>query len=225
MESFTRLPEGDTWLMLYNIPEELRLNSKQFEALWNLHPAEYNTVMMYGKPIKTPRWQQSFGRDYYYSGMNHSSISLKKLDVKGNNALKYLRKLKKYTNQHYKSNFDNPKGKYSSALVNWYQDGAHYIGAHSDDETQLVKSSPIYSYSFGQTRTFKITSKRDKGIPTLHTKIPAKERYKLELDLTDGQVLIMGGEFQKYYHHEVPKRSINKIKERRINITFRMFRK
>lgn len=105
---------------------------------------------------------------------------------------------------------DNPVLKeYQQLLINWYQDGDHYIGPHSDDESQLVKNSAIYSFSFGQTRDFVIKSK--------------ELDYKMVLELTNNSLIIMGGEIQKYYTHQVPKRSIKKCPNRRINITSRLF--
>ena len=35
----------------------------------------------------------------------------------------------------------------NAVLLNWYADGAHYMGAHSDDETQLLPNAPIFSVS------------------------------------------------------------------------------
>ena len=50
-------------------------------------------------------------------------------------------------------------------LVNWYQDGDHYIGWHSDDESQLDQTAPIYTISLGATRTFKTREKKTARFP------------------------------------------------------------
>ena len=67
--------------------------------------------------------------------------------------IKYLKKILKWVNKH--SGLS-----YKQILCNWYENGNHYIGPHSDDETQLVKNSAIYSFSFGQERDFVIKSKK-----------------------------------------------------------------
>ena len=99
-------------------------------------------------------------------------------------------------------------GELNGILVNWYQDGEHYISWHSDDESNLDPKSPIYTISLGATRTFKIREKADKKNVT---------NYELE----HNDFLIMGGEFQKYYQHHLPKRK--QCKNSRISITLRKF--
>ena len=59
-------------------------------------------------------------------------------------------------------------GGLNGVLVNWYQDGEHYIGWHSDDVSQLDQDAPIYTISLGATRTFKIRETKDKNNVTDH---------------------------------------------------------
>lgn len=95
-------------------------------------------------------------------------------------------------------------------LINWYDDGNHYIGKHSDDEKQIVPGSNIYSFSFGSSnRIFRIRDKYNKLRPFI------------DLEMPHGTLIIMGGDMQKGYTHEVPKSK--KVKDRRINVTFRRF--
>lgn len=94
-------------------------------------------------------------------------------------------------------------------VINWYMDGTNHIGAHADDENQLVPDSSIYSFSFGATRDFVVTSKRDKT-------------FKLVLPLEHNACIVMGGSMQKYYKHAVPKRL--RVKEPRINVTMRLYK-
>jgi len=94
-------------------------------------------------------------------------------------------------------------------LVNWYLDGNHYIGPHSDDEKQFGDNKPIYSLSWCATRQFKLLKKKDvDGID-----------YKI--DLEDGDLIIMCGTCQKTHTHQVPK--TKKCNKSRINFTFRTF--
>lgn len=86
-----------------------------------------------------------------------------------------------------------------------YSDGTNYIGAHSDDESDLQENAFIVSVSFGATRDFVFTHKITKE--------------KVSMILKSGSVVLMGGDCQKNWKHEVPKRL--KIKEPRINLIFR----
>eukprot|EP00668_Euglena_longa_P015709 GGOE01019841.1.p1 GENE.GGOE01019841.1~~GGOE01019841.1.p1 ORF type:complete len:184 (+),score=29.45 GGOE01019841.1:37-552(+) len=103
-------------------------------------------------------------------------------------------------------------GEFNQALINWYQNGHHYIGKHRDDESKLLPQSPILSISLGATRTFRI---RDWRCGTI----------VLDLPLTHQMVVIMGGYMQKTHQHEVPKVGGRKgeVIGRRVNITFRQF--
>ena len=44
-----------------------------FDNLWEMHPHEFGQVVMFEKIINTPRWSQSYGRDYWYSGLLHKA--------------------------------------------------------------------------------------------------------------------------------------------------------
>lgn len=174
------------------LPKELQLDEKGFEKLWRLHPKEHGTVTIFGKQHDVPRYQKAFGHDYHFSGETHKSDEIKN---------KFLKILVDHVN-------NEEKHEYNGTLVNWYEDGNHYIGAHSDDESELVKNSPIYSFSFGATRDFVLKHKQTK--------------QRVVIPLENNTLLIMAGETQRYYKHSVPKRL--KCKKRRINVTIRAFR-
>ena len=184
------------------LPEELCLSKEHFDELYKTHPKEYGLVKIYGKEIPTPRYQQSYGEDYAFSGMVHKALPLEH---------PFLKKLLAWVCEH-------SGKKYQQVLVNWYDNGNHYIGAHSDDERQLVKGSDIYSFSFGATRTFRVKAKKNKGIEPFKTK---------DFIMNNNSLLIMGGRMQEFFTHEVPKCSTKTManfpEKRRINVTFRHF--
>lgn len=95
---------------------------------------------------------------------------------------------------------------FNSVLLNWYRDGQDYMGWHSDDEKELGINPTIASVSFGATRRFVLREKSD-------------HQNKIEFELSNGSVLIMQGALQHHWQHVVPKTA--KIKESRINLTFR----
>lgn len=191
---FIKLKEGNSYIEIFNeIPECYRLDEKEFERLWNIHPDEKGKVKIMGKEIETPRWQHSYGVPYNFSGMVHEALPLVDPFL-----LKLQWMVEKYSDK-----------KYAQCLINWYQDGTHYIGKHSDDEKQLVPGTNIYSFSFGPEGERDIIFKSKK----------TDEKHKIFMP--HNSLLVMGGETNKYYTHEVPKRA---NKGKRINVTFRCFK-
>lgn len=89
--------------------------------------------------------------------------------------------------------------------------GLHYIGTHRDDEKQLIKGSPIVTISLGEERKFRIRENSIKIVKDVMTK--------------NGIVLVMGGNFQKDFKHEIVKINVEKGKKvnLRISITLRQF--
>ncbi|AYV77904.1 MAG: alkylated DNA repair dioxygenase [Edafosvirus sp.] len=172
-----KLKEGDSSIIYYeNIPEEIAVDKKTFEKLWKLHPEEFGIVKIMGKLIKTPRWQQSYGKSYKFSGVIHDFLPIPD---------GYVKKLLEWVCKH--------SGKeYNQVLINWYEGNQHYINFHSDNEDELVKDSDIYSFSFGETRDFIIKSK--------------KTDFKQTFSVHNNCLIIMGGQCQQFYLHSVPKR-------------------
>jgi alkylated DNA repair dioxygenase AlkB len=183
-----------SWVENVELPKHLNDECVPFEDLWELHPEDFGHVKIFGKVVETPRWQQSYGRGYNFSGMYHDGLRIPK----------FIHSYMDWANSL-------GMGKFNQIFLNWYGSGHHYIGSHQDDETQLVNDSPIISISRGATRVFRLR----------HKKLIIRD-----LLLKDGTVVVMGGKFQKEFHHEVPKIAGEKGNNvgRRINITLRQFK-
>ena len=97
---------------------------------------------------------------------------------------------------------------FNGILVNSYINGEKYIGAHSDNESGLDKGgrNMVVSIAYGAVRTFRIRDKETKKIV-------------LDYPHTPGTLLVMEGDFQKEFTHEIPVQK--KVKEERISLTFR----
>ena len=96
---------------------------------------------------------------------------------------------------------------FNGILINKYRNREDNIGKHSDNEDGLSKVKPcVASLSFGATRTVRI---RDKVSGKIVLDYPHKE----------GELLVMFGNFQKHYMHEIPKQL--KVWKPRISLTFR----
>lgn len=103
------------------------------------------------------------------------------------------------------------EAKFNAVLLNQYRDGNDSIGWHSDNQKDLGLKPTIASVSFGATRRFVFRYKQD-------------HNQKIVLSLADGDLLVMAGETQKFWQHQIPKNTSKtafKLKPR-INLTYRL---
>jgi alkylated DNA repair dioxygenase AlkB len=96
---------------------------------------------------------------------------------------------------------------FNSCLLNLYHSGDEAMGWHSDDEKSLGKNSCIASLSLGAERKFSFKHKNS--------------GQTISLDLAHGSLLLMKNETQTYWLHRLNKST--KIKQPRVNLTFRTF--
>jgi alkylated DNA repair dioxygenase AlkB len=94
---------------------------------------------------------------------------------------------------------------FNGILINKYVDGNDYIGKHSDDETALSNAGVVIM-SYGASRTFRIRNKTTNDII-------------IDIPTDANEILVMGGDFQKEFTHEIPIEK--KIKQTRYSLTFR----
>lgn len=170
-----------------------------FKEIWRWKPENKEQIRFMGNYYDMPRYQQSYGKDYKFSGVNHPSLPI---DM-SNEYIQFLFGIAKRD-----TGLD-----YNGLLINWYPDGQSYISPHSDDESNLVKDTSIYSFTLGGTRNFQIRKKSEPLV--VHNK------KTLDILLPNKSVCIMGGQFQKEFTHGIPKTT--KPIGPRINFTLRMF--
>lgn len=190
-----------SWILTGRLPVHIPI-----AELLTLRPEEPGRVVMTGREISTPRFVAHYLRAYKYSGMIHPAQPLPML----------LQPLLDWANSRAESWGGPPGWRFNQALVNFYMDGAHYIGAHSDDETQLVPDGIIFSASFGQERTLRIKPKQKQDVG----------KSPRDITCPNGTFIVMGGNMQQEFTHEVPRVTGRKAAsmEPRVNVTFRMFK-
>jgi alkylated DNA repair dioxygenase AlkB len=165
-------------------------------------PWERRHLKMFGKTVKEGHDTAFFGDPgtrYRYTGVDHETLPWER-DPSG--ALAELRDLARYVTGH----------PYDLGLMNFYRP-PDSIGAHADDERDLVPGSPILSISLGRARLFGLQTKAQGSRGRVTTK-----------RLAHGSLLVMAGQTQQVYKHYVnaePMPAGAAGPEDRVNITFR----
>jgi alkylated DNA repair dioxygenase AlkB len=152
------------------------------------------SMNMYGKQVAFPRLTAWYGD-------NDRPYSFSGITLAPKNWTKELLEIKEKIESISKVVFN-------SVLLNRYRNGNDSISWHTDAEKELGRNPIIASVNFGATRKFQLRH--------------IKTKEKLEIELTNGSLLIMQGELQHYWQHQVPKTS-QKVNER-INLTFRVIK-
>ncbi|MEK0179385.1 alpha-ketoglutarate-dependent dioxygenase AlkB [Microcoleus anatoxicus] len=155
----------------------------------------HDTIHIYGKKIPLPRltaWYGDEGKSYIYSGIEQHPEPW-------NSTLRLIKLKAEEISQI----------TFNSVLINLYRDGKDSVSWHSDDEPELGENPIIASISLGGTRRFSLRHKTSKD-------------YKIDIDLPKGSLLLMKGETQHFWKHQIAKTA--KSVEPRINLTFRVIK-
>jgi alkylated DNA repair dioxygenase AlkB len=194
-----------TWLIQKK--EAVSCSEEEFSEFWKLCPTVRHKIKIMGKFVDIPRFQKLYGEGVYiYSGTE---------TVGDPNFPEIVKRCLEISKEMY------PEFSWNGALVNWYPDGKSYIGAHSDDEKDLVENAPILSFSFGGVRTFRLKYKKNKKNNSNKSE-NKKIIEKIDFLTENKSLIVMGGNCQKEYKHEIPKTS--KKVSPRINVTVRSFK-
>lgn len=164
------------------------------EAFKNTIEWKQESMNMYGKQVLFPRLTAWYGD-------NDKPYSFSGITLNPHPWSKELRKIKELIEPICEVEFN-------SVLLNLYRDGNDSISWHTDAEKELGENPLIASVNFGAERKFQI---RHNETNEMH-----------EIILKNGSLLIMKGELQHFWKHQVPKQK-GIIKER-INLTFRVIK-
>ncbi len=182
------LPSNGSAVLYENFLRQVD-SDRLFQTLMKNVQWEEKKILMYGKQIPIPRLTAWYGDgDYSYSGIENTRLDWTP-------PLLWV-----------KQKIEEKTGcEYSNVLLNLYRNGNDSIAWHADDEPELGENPTIASLSLGCERGFRIRRKNGKG-------------EVIKVKLKHGSLLVMSGEMQKHWIHELPKDSTT---EPRINLTFR----
>jgi len=186
-----QLPDGTLELIPDFLPEQL--HNSLFDQLADYLEWEQSWITIAGKRIKIPRlnaWYGDMDVAYHYSGTRFQARPWTDPLIRVRNLIQ----------QQSGQNFN-------SVLANLYRDGQDSVAWHADDEPELGRDPFIASLSLGQVRRFQLKHRHDKTLP------------RIDIDLVDNALLLMGGSLQHNWIHQVPK--TRKAVGPRINLTFR----
>ena len=159
---------------LYHYAPVAEFQHIDFEALWALHPTDFHTIKIMGKDVLTPRWQQSYGKNYRYTGSQNNALPIPDI----------LQPFLAWSQQHIDSRLNG-------LLLNWYDgEKGHYIGAHRDDERDLQSDSPILTISMGEERIFRLRPYGGEG-------------YR-DFTFSHAEAIVLPADTNRHFTHEVP---------------------
>ena len=186
-----QLPDGSLELIPDFLPETL--HHSLFEQLAVGLEWEQSRIRMAGKLIRIPRLNAWYGDEnagYRYSGTHFQALAW----------IDPLIRIRQLIEQRCDRRFN-------SVLANLYRDGQDSVAWHADNEPELGKDPFIASLSLGQVRRFQLKHRHNRSLP------------RIDIDLADNSLLLMGGTLQHHWLHQVPK--TRKAVGPRINLTFR----
>ena len=164
---------------------------KLFDVLLEKLEWQEEQVFIYGRRVKVPRLMCWYGDEG--ASYQYSGVNHQPLPW-----ITPLSSAKHKIEAHYHCLFN-------SVMANLYRNGADSMGCHADDEKELGENPLIASLSLGEQRLLKFRHQKSKEV--------------LDVVLSHGDLLLMAGEIQHHWQHELPK--TKKQKTERINLTFR----
>lgn len=162
-----------------------------FDTLLNNLAWQEEQIFLYGRWVKVPRLMCWYGD----KGASYQYSGVIHHPLPWTKPLAEIKHKIESTYQH----------SFNSVMANLYRSGSDSMGCHADDEKELGKNPTIASLSLGEERLLKFRH--------------SKRKKALDVVLSHGDLLLMCGEIQHHWKHELPK--TKKAKTERINLTFR----
>lgn len=182
----------DGWIRF--IPTFLNedIANQLFENLHQTIQWQQGEIVLFGKKHATPRLEAFYADDQKSYGYSGQRLITHEFT-------KELNEIRQKITLEIGASFN-------SVLLNLYRTGNDSNGWHADNEPELGRNPIIASLSLGATRRFDLKHNTTKE--------------QLSYYLNHGSLLIMGGELQHHWKHQIAK--TKKVNEPRINLTFRI---
>jgi alkylated DNA repair dioxygenase AlkB len=183
----------DAKVIIYRNFFDLQKSCEIFQILLNEIKWRQDSMKLYGKEIDLPRktaWYGDRDKSYTFSGIHLNPEPWIPILLQVKERIEEVAEVQ-----------------FNSVLLNLYRHGNDGISWHTDAEPELGKNPVIGSVSFGGTRRFMFRHRQNQNL-------------KAEVELTHGSFLLMTGETQHFWQHQIPK-TPRKV-EPRINLTFRV---
>ena len=164
-----------------------------FNILLNTIDWQEDTIKVFGKTYLQPRLTTLYGNNM--KPYSYSNITMYPKE--------FTKELLEIKSSIEKENY----AIFTSCLANLYRDGNDSNGWHADNEKELGQQPIIASTTFGADRVF-------------HFKHQYEPQLKTKLILRHGSLLMIKGNTQNHWLHQLPK--TRKIIGKRINLTFRI---
>ncbi len=174
---------------------DLEKSNLLFDKLYNEIPWQQDNITVFGKHHLQPRLTALFGNE----GNPYSYSNIVMQPHPWNAILTYIKEEVENICQE----------RFTTVLLNLYRDGKDSNGWHADNEKELGRNPVIASVSFGGERAF-------------HLQHNSIKEAKQKIILEHGSLLIMKGETQHFWKHQIPKTA--KPIAPRINLTFRIIK-
>ncbi|TAI46609.1 alpha-ketoglutarate-dependent dioxygenase AlkB family protein [Flagellimonas allohymeniacidonis] len=187
------LPDSDIWYFANFF--DFKKADDFFESLRKNTPWQQDDIKVFGKVYAQPRLTALYAS-------NNRSYSYSNITMQPKPFTSNLLEIKTAIEEETDTLF-------TTCLLNLYRDGKDSNGWHSDDEKELGTNPVIASVTLGEERNFHLRHKSDRTL-------------KHKILLQHGSLLLMKGETQHFWQHQIAKTSRN-IGER-INLTFRVIR-
>ncbi len=185
------------------LPDELHRQAHQLffsdQVITYLQPHENRVRQPFtGKMVQVPREQAVYstpgGLSYAFSGARLVAREEKEVPL--------LTTLREWVEKVSGNAFN-------FAFINYYATGKNTIGWHSDDEDDMVSGAPIASLTLGAARDFDF-------------RLIADYKVVHRIVLEDNMLVLMDAPTNQRWEHALPRRM--RLKDPRINITFRLFK-
>ncbi len=204
---FTKLPDEYLNYSFYNYDKMTELiktpdKSKVLVYNKNITNPKYNEIITnrwFKSYLNTPKVPNYINKSYMFSGYEKKEVEEKLPDI-FNPIYQFFKRI------------DN---RYNQIVINYYEREHDSIALHSDWDDNMINNYVISILTLNKNnnknRYFSIVSKNNNNDKCI------------KIELLDGLIITMGGNFQKNYRHGISRISQSNNLNERLGITFRQF--